>query len=102
MANVRVRWVLPTERESGRPLAVTDIDHVRIEISADGGANYALVGDFPPNVLETVVADVDFGEWTFRGIVEDTKGRLSQPSVDTIVVEDTTPPGTLTLDLSFA
>lgn len=102
MANVRVQWALPTTRESGKPLNPADIEAVSIEISADGGANYAPVGDFAPNVLETTVADVDFGEFFFRGTVRDTKGRVSNPVVASIVNEDSTPPSELTLVLDFA
>lgn len=101
MSNLRIGWTLPTLRESGKPLKVEDIDHVRIEISADGGQNYALVGDFQPSVLETVVQDVDFGTWTVRGVVEDTKGRLSNPVVASVVNEDTTPPAELFITLNL-
>ena len=101
MANVRVQWVLPTTRESGKPLAVADIDHVLIEVSADGGANFAPVGSFLPDVLETTVTDVDFGEYFFRGTVTDTKGRKSNPVVDSVLNEDTTPPSELTIALDL-
>lgn len=102
MANVRVQWVLPTTRESGKPLNPADIKHVVIEVSADGGANYAPVGEFAPNELETTIQDVDFGEWFFRGTVVDTKDRASNPVVASILNEDTTAPSELTLTLSFA
>lgn len=95
MANVRVLWALPTTRESGKPLNPADIRHVRVEVSADGGANYAPVGDFPPTVLDTTVTDLDFGTWTFRGLVVDTQGRVSPPLVATFVNEDTTGPSAL-------
>lgn len=101
MANVRVQWALPTTRESGKPLNPADIEAVSIEISADG-TNYAPVGDFAPNTLETVVSDVDFGEFFFRGTVRDTNGRVSNPVVASIVNEDTTPPGELSLTLELA
>ncbi|MBP8181890.1 MAG: hypothetical protein KAZ88_12990 [Acidimicrobiia bacterium] len=101
MANVRVQWVLPTTRESGKPLAAADIAAVAIEISADGGANYSPVGEFGADVLETTVADVDFGEFFFRGTVRDTKGRVSNPVVASVVNEDTTPPSELTVQLSL-
>ena len=101
MASVRVAWVLPTTRESGKPLAVEDIRHVRVEMSADAGANFVLISDFPPAVLETQVDDVDFGSWLFRAACVDTKGRVSDWAVGTVVIEDTTPPSvpTLTLEL---
>lgn len=101
MANVRVQWALPTTRESGRPLNPADIEAVVIDISADG-VNFAPVGEFAPNLLETTVADVDFGEFFFRGTVRDTSGRVSNPVVASIVNEDTTPPSELTITLAFA
>lgn len=101
MANVRVQWSLPTTRESGRALDPTDIRHVRIEISADGGANFGLIGDFTPDVLETLVQDLDFGTWTFRGLVADTKGRVSQPVVRSVEIADNSPPGPFDLTLEL-
>src|SRR5574343_711450 len=101
MANVRVTWVLPTTRESGKPLAVSDIQHVKLELSADEGTSFGAVGDFTPDVLETTVQDLDFGTWVFRATVVDTKGRVSQPALGTIVNEDTSPPSVVNLSLSF-
>jgi hypothetical protein len=98
MANVRVKWVLPTTRESGKPLAVEDISHVRIEVSADGGSTYVLIDDFGADVLETLVQDLDFGVWKFRGLVADADGRVSQPvfgTIDIVPQVDDTPPGAL-------
>lgn len=102
MANVKVTWVLPTVRESGKPLAVTDIKHVLIEASADAGANYGLLDSFPPDVLETTVTELEPGEWFFRGTVVDTKNRAGAPVAESIVIEDLSPPGALALDLALA
>lgn len=93
--NVTLSWALPTTRESGKPLLVEDIQNVVVEVSANGGVDWALVGTFPPNVLSTQVTDLDFGTWTFRGIVVDTKGRPSAPLEATLVNEDTSPPSAL-------
>lgn len=101
MRDVKVSWVLPTTRESGKPLAAADIDRVILEMSADGGANYVGVDEFPSAVLETTVVELEPGEWFFRGTVRDTKGRKSQPLTRSIVIEDTTPPGAL-LELTLA
>jgi len=101
MANIKVDWVLPTTRMSGKPLAVTDIRHVRVEVSADEGNTYSLIGDFPPDVLETLVQDADFGTWTFRAACVDTKSRVSDWAVGTVVIEDTTPPGPVSLTLTL-
>lgn len=93
--NVTLSWALPTTRESGKPLAVEDIQSVVVEVSANDGADWALVGSFPPNVLSTEVTDLDFGTWLFRGIVVDTKGRPSAPLQAVLVNEDTSPPSAL-------
>lgn len=93
--NVTLTWALPTTRESGKPLAVTDIQYVAVEVSADAGASWALIGTFPPDVLATAVTDLDFGTWNFRGTVVDTKGRASAPLTAVLVNEDTSPPAAL-------
>jgi hypothetical protein len=93
--NVTLNWALPTTRESGKPLAASDIQHVAVEVSADAGANFSLLGTFPPAVLSTQITDLDFGTWTFRGTVVDTKGRTSAPLEATLVNEDTSPPSAL-------
>jgi len=95
MANVKVSWVLPTTRKSGRPLAVGEIELVEIEQSADGGVNYGLIGGFSTDVLETQVNDLEPGEWFFRGTVVDAAGRRSDPVAGSIVIADVTPPGEL-------
>lgn len=95
MANVNVSWALPVTRESGKPLDPADISHVRIEVSADAGETFALVNDFPSDVLQTVVEGLDPGTWVFRGLVADVKGRVSAPVVTSITIEDTTAPGEL-------
>lgn len=99
MANLRILWNLPTTRESGAALAPTDIKHVRVELSADG-ATYALVGDFPPTVTETLVEALDTGEWFVRGLVADLKGRVSQPAVKSVVIDETAP-GVVTFTLTL-
>ena len=93
--NITLSWALPTTRESGKPLAVADIAHVAIELSANGGADWAPIGTFGAEVTSIPVTDLDFGIWTFRGTVVDTKGRSSAPLETVFVVEDTTAPGAL-------
>ena len=101
MQTVIVEWLLPDTRESGRPLPIEQIDFARIEISADEGVTYGLLGEFTPDVLSTQAPDLEPGKWFFRGFVVDKAGRVSKPVVDSIVVEDDSPPGTLTLVLSL-
>lgn len=95
MTDLTVRWVLPTTREKGGPLPPEKIDAVVLEQSADGGQNYVAIDEFPPDVLETTVVELDPGEWFFRGSVRDTDGRVSKPVVRSKTIEDTSPPGAL-------
>lgn len=101
MARLNISWVLPTLRESGKPLAAADIDKVSLAISADG-IDFQPLGSYPPNVLSTFVDDVDYGEWFVRGTVFDTAGRASTPVTKSIVHADDTPPGALAITLSLS
>ena len=93
--NITLNWVLPTTRESGKPLALADIKHVVVEVSGDAGENFSPLGVFPPDVTSTQLTDLDFGVWAFRGVVVDQKNRFSAPLVATLVNEDTSPPSAL-------
>ncbi len=95
MANVRITYQLPDTRQSGRPLPVSEISGVEIAQSADGGATFGVIDVLPPTTLETVVTELEPGEWFFRGVVVDTAGKRSAPKFGSIVVPDTTPPGEL-------
>ena len=102
MANVKVTWVLPVTRESGKPLSVADIAGVEIQLSANGGQNYATLDSYPPNVLEMIQTDLEPGEWFFRGIVHDKDGKASEPLAKSILIPDHTAPSTLlSLNLSL-
>lgn len=101
MANLRITWVLPTLRESGKALPADQIASVRLEQSADLGANFVQIDNFPRTVLETLVTDLEPGEWQFRGTVVDTVGRESKGKVSSFVIPDNTPPGAL-LELNIA
>ena len=93
--NVTVAWELPTSRTSNRPLAPSDIRHVVLDVSADGGSTFVPIGEFPPSVLSAAVTDLDFGTWLFRGVVVPVKGLPSLPMTATFVIDDTTPPNPL-------
>lgn len=93
MANVRLRWTLPTTRTLGGPLAPADIGGVEIAVSADGGQTYAVSDVFTPDVLETLFTEVDFGTWNYRCVVIDMDGQRSGPRYATVEVADTSPPG---------
>lgn len=94
MANVKVKWVLPTTRASGRPLNPADIKHVEVGLSADG-VNFVSVGAFPPDVLETTLEAVDPGDWLVHGVVVDTANRAGAAKLTEFSIADETPPGAL-------
>lgn len=103
--NLIVSWVLPTTRESGKPLANTDIASVQIGLSADN-VNWTVYDTFTPDVLSTVIPELEAGTWYVAGVVVDTKGRKSKDVIKSIeilppVEEDNTPPGALELTLSL-
>lgn len=97
MRDVIIRWVLPATRESGLPLDPADIQHTLVELSADGGANFTLVDSVLGSALaqETLVQDLDNGNWIARLTVVDTAGREGA-AVDTPFVSDVSAPGTVT------
>ena len=90
MANVKVQWALPDTRESGRPLPVSEIARVDIEISADG-ENFGAIGSFPPDVLETTVEALDTGDWLFRGTVVHVSGKVSDPLFASVAIDESKP-----------
>lgn len=104
MANVRVRWTYPTVRvPSGRPLPVSEIDRVVLEMSADG-QKFVVVGEYRPPTVKDEFQELEPGEWTFRGTVYDTAGRpgvTATMSITVPVPEDTSGPGPLTLELEL-
>lgn len=95
MTNITVKWVLPTTREKGGALPVEEIDAVILEMSADGGAKYVAVDEFPPDVLETVVPELEPGDWYFRASVRDTLMQVGKPTVRNKVLTDTSSPNVL-------
>ena len=93
--NVTVTWGLPTTRESGAPLAATDIDYTAGSISVDGVTFTPLSQVLATAPQEVFMPDVDIGDWVFRLVVFDKNGRASQP-VDTLFnVPDESAPGTV-------
>lgn len=98
--NVNVSWVLPTTRESTKPLANTDIAGVEFSLSVDGTL-WTVYNTFTPDILSTVIPELDIGEWFVQGVVVDTAGKRSKPLVKSIVVPDETAPSALG-DLTLA
>lgn len=98
--SVNVSWVLPTTRESGKPLNPADVAGVELSLSTDG-TTFSLYDTFVPAVLATVVPELEVGEWFVQGVVVDTAGKRSKPVVKSIVVPDESAPGALELTLAF-
>lgn len=98
--SVNVSWVLPTTRDSGKPLDPAQIASVELSLSADN-VNWSAYDTFAPAVLATVIPELDIGEWFVQGVVVDSAGKRSKPKVASIVVPDDSAPGALELTLSF-
>lgn len=98
--SVNVSWVLPTTRESGKPLDPAQIASVELSLSVDG-VNFTPYDTFLPAVLATVIPELEVGSWTVQGVVVDTAGKRSKPVVKSIVVPDESAPGALELTLAF-
>lgn len=93
MATIRLTWVFPTVRESGKPLDPADIQFAELQMSADQGANWMTVDMFPPSVLTTDVNDLEPGTWGFRIRCIDTQNRAGAWNTIAPEVMDTSPPG---------
>jgi hypothetical protein len=101
MKSMRISWTLPTVREQGGAITPTEIEAVEIELSADAGANFSPVGSFPSDTLETIVADLPFGDtYVVRGRAIDISAQAGQWTVTPFVVSDTSPPGALGIDVA--
>jgi hypothetical protein len=98
--DVDVSWGLPTTRKSGRPLDPADVAAVELSLSSDN-VNWSAYDSFPKEVLATVIPELDIGEWFVQGVVLDTNGKRSAPSVKSIVVPDDSEPSALELTLTF-
>ena len=93
--NITITWDLPTTRQSGGPLSPQDIDHIQVELSADGGANYGEIARLAPTDEQKVfVPDSEPGIWHFRiSVVDITGGRgVHIEQVEVPVPVDNTPP----------
>lgn len=95
--NVTVAWELPTTRIEGGPLAPADVQHVQVQLSADGGVNYAdLATVLPADPQQVFVPDMEIGTWLFRIRVQDTLGQFSVWHEEQVSVIDDSPPQTVT------
>jgi hypothetical protein len=81
MATATLTWTLPTTRENGVSLDISEIRHTLISMSADGGATFGSEAAVLPTDPQTFVVDnLVVGNYVFRAVVEDTDGRRSVPT----------------------
>ncbi len=91
--NVKVTWVLPTERENARPLPLDEIAGTDVSFRVVGAPTFTPI---PPRVgptdpQEVTVSDLDPGEWEFSCVVVDTKDNASNAEVQTADVPFSNP-----------
>jgi len=91
MANVRVSWKNPSTRVGGKPLAAADVAYVRVELSADQGANYAEVGRVVGESFDQT--ELEPGTYVFRLSVVDKQSpaQVSAPTVASVTLADAPP-----------
>jgi len=98
--SVRLEWDLPTKKDDGTDLDVSEIAHVSIEQSSDGGQTYVEIDKFAASILETVVADLDYGTWFFSATVTNTAGKPGGTVFGSITLRSDAAPGLVTLRIS--
>ena len=102
MKNIIISWVLPTTRQLGGALPVAEIRDAEIELSADAGATYTLVGQFPPATLEVPVNDLPFSDqYIARGRCFDTADQPGNWYEAPFVLADDSPPGDLEVTIAI-
>ena len=78
MAQATLNWSLPTTRADGSALAVGDIAHTAISMSADGGSNWSAEAPVGPTGAQTFsVGNLTGGTYMFRAVVVDVDDRRS-------------------------
>lgn len=98
MGRATLNWTLPTEREDGVALDVSEILRTDISMSADGGTNFSPTSPVLPTDPQTFVVDnLTAGSYLFRATVIDT---LGQPSGDAEVTGSILAPPAAIADLS--
>ena len=96
MRNAIVSYDLPTTRQSGLPLDPADIAGVEVSLSADGGANFAVLDTVAPPATSLEQTELEPGDYMFRLIVIDTNGRRGNPVDEPFAIPDDTAPGEVT------
>jgi hypothetical protein len=96
MKNATVTWDLPTVRESGLPMSADSIAGVEVSMSADLGANWAVLNTIAPPTTELLIPDLETGDWQLSLVVIDTDGRRSAAVEYPFNIADDTNPGAVT------
>ena len=92
--NVSVTWDLPTTRQSGLALDLTEIQHVLVAFRVIGAPEFTTLGQvLPTDPQAFAIADVDIGDWELRLVVVDTANRVSAPVDTAFNIPDESPPG---------
>lgn len=71
MANVRLRWTLPTTRVDGRALPVGEIQSSQVSIKLQGAPDFTPLAEVLAPGAELLQTDLDPGDYTFRVQVVD-------------------------------
>jgi hypothetical protein len=90
--DAELNWTLPTTRTSGRPITPAELAGTEVGVSSDGGASYELLNGgapFPPAVLQTVVPELEPGQWFFSAQWVSQDGGRSTRITATVTIEDT-------------
>lgn len=103
--NAHITFDLPTTRTDGTPpdhadgtpLAIEDILHTLVSVSADGGAHFSE----PSNQVDPAVNEVDFsdlesGNWVVRFIVMPVYGDVGKAIDSPFTIKSSAPPNGVT------
>lgn len=102
MKNIIINWVLPTIRQLGGPLPISQIRDVEIELSADAGASFSGLGFFLSDQLSTPVNDLPFSDqYMVRGRCFDTADQSGGWVVVPFTLADNSPPGDLSITIEI-
>jgi len=102
MKNIIINWVLPTTRQQGGALPVEDIRDAVIELSADAGASFSLIGQFVPGQLSVPVNDLPFSDqYIVRGRCFDNANQPGLWTETPFALSDDSPPGDLVITVDI-
>ncbi len=103
MKNLLVTWDLPTARIGGGALAVDDILHVEVSLSADGGENFSVLGSVPSaDTQEFGASDLDIASYIVRFVVVLVDGqRSANVDLPFDVVDDSPPNGVVNVAIDL-